>query len=1093
MTQQNILVEKIEGFARKFYLNRLIQGVLAGLVIWLLFYLILNALEYFSWFSSLGRLILFIFLLSGSLAVLAFYFVIPLVNLLRFRKRMTLDHAAVLIGRFFPDIEDKLLNTLQLSNAVNSDSDNELLLAAIEQRTASLQPVKFTDAVDLKGNLKIFAVFMSLLFILLILLLWAPDFSVQPTKRILNYEQHFVKPLPFHVELSSQSIETTQGSDVDFSIKVTGQKLPDAFYIQSALGRQMMNRISTNDFRFTFKGLMKDIDFQIVGGDYLSEQINIYVHPNPVLLSYNCDLSFPKYIHREDESLSGKSHIIVPQGTKIDFTFYTRDVDELVITIDSTDVALSESNDAWIYSFVAMQSFRFEVSVLNLWKGRADAMPFVVDVIADSYPDIQIETFQEDFSPMVYFSGLLTDDYGFLKLTFNYSLQNPDKENVILPVVFNNESSRASFFYDFNMDSIGLLPGQQIQAYFEVWDNDYVNGPKSKQSTVFTFDVPTKAMLDSVADQNEEQIMETLLQKAEDAKNIKDDIEKMLQDLISKKELDWTDKEKIKELLNKQNEVQQDWNMIQQEQRQLSEFLKDNNLENEELIKKQERINELFKDVIPEEMKKIMEQIEELLQEMPREKLLQLMQEMQNDNKKMMDLIDRNLALLEQLKLEKEMNDLLQKLDELANQLKDTSGINDSLSASDAQRSFEEMMKTLDSLEKKNQELPQPFDIEKDSELEEEISDDLDQANELEKEGNDSEAGKKKMSAGEKMKKMSDSMSMQMQMGGMGQMAEDAHLVRILLDNVVRSSHQQEALMNEVGALKDDNPLIGEKIGKQKDLADNFLMVGDSLKAMAIRQPMIQNFVFDQLNNIDRQTKVALKMMNEHHLNYAVRYQQDAIMAMNNLALMLAESLKDMEQSMEGSGTPKPNNKPSSGNKGQQSLQNMEKMQEQLGKKLKELQQQMQKQGGKTSSGMSEQFARMAAEQQMLRQSMQQMLEEMKKNGQLGNDGLNEIMKDMERLEEDMVNKRITNHTLQRNRNILSRMLEAEKAQEEREKEEKRKSNEYKGPSFNRSVDEQIFLQKRKRNLEFLKKNSIEYQPFYLDKINNYYMKKNIQ
>ena len=45
--------------------------------------------------------------------------------------------------------------------------------------------------------------------------------------------------------------------------------------------------------------------------------------------------------------------------------------------------------------------------------------------------------------------------------------------------------------------------------------------------------------------------------------------------------------------------------------------------------------------------------------------------------------------------------------------------------------------------------------------------------------------------------------------------------------------------------------------------------------------------------------------------------------------------------------------------------------------------------------GMSEELARLAAEQEMIRQGMQQMLDQMKKDGQVGDDGLNEIMKDM--------------------------------------------------------------------------------------------------
>ncbi len=212
---------------------------------------------------------------------------------------------------------------------------------------------------------------------------------------------------------------------------------------------------------------------------------------------------------------------------------------------------------------------------------------------------------------------------------------------------------------------------------------------------------------------------------------------------------------------------------------------------------------------------------------------------------------------------------------------------------------------------------------------------------------------------------------------------------------------------------------------------------------------------------------------------------------MNNLALMLSESLEEMENSMSGSGSSMKRSKPQKGQQGQ-SMQNMQQLQEQLGEQLKQLQQKMQQQNGQMpSQQLSKELARMAAEQQMLREGMQQMLNDMKKNGQTGDDGLNQIIKDMERLEEDIVNKRITQQTLERNRQILSRMLESEKAQQKRDQDEKRKSNEYKGSKFDRQIDELFYEQSMRKSQEFLKQNPVQYQPYYKSKINEYYLKKN--
>lgn len=1072
MAARDVLIEKIERFVKKFYVNRLIQGVLIGAALWIVFYLLVSALEFFSWFSPKVRFVLFLILLIGSAAVLAFYFVVPLVNLIRFRKKMSHQQASLLIGRFFPEVQDKLLNTLQLSETSENSASDELLAATIEQRTQQLAPLRFSDAVDLKGNLRYLYLFLALLAVLVALVVFLPRFAVQPTQRIFSYDQEFEKPLPFSVCFSDEAIETTQGSDVRFSIHVEGSRIPDAFYVKSPSGQQVFEKISVNDYAYTFRNLFHDLTFQVVGGEYVSKPVTITVRPNPVLLSYQCRVSYPTYIHRAAEVFQGKTRIIVPQGSKLGFDFMTRDCDSAFVRIDSVAKALTLEQGRASFYITAAQSTSFDFSCRNAWSDGFDPIGFTIDVIPDAYPDIRVESYEEDLSSQIYFSGLLADDYGFSKLVCHCDIQQPVARKVVLPVAFDKTQTKSSFFYSVHLDSLGVLPGQQVEVCFEVWDNDGFHGPKSKRSETFAYYKPSLAALDSVAEQAENDIMERMAQKSDEAEKLKNDIERMLQELTSKKELDWTDKEKIKDLLQKEAQIEEEWNKLQEEQEKLSDFMKQHDLANEELLKKQEKINELFEELIPDELKKMMEEIEKLLDEMPRDRMQDLLRDMQKDNKKMQDLLDRNLSLLEQLKMEKELNELIDQLNELGEELDNET---DTLTADEAKEAFEEMMQQLDSLSEKNEELNDPFNIQKDEDMQQSIENDLDQ-------------GAKK-DAGSKMKQMADNMMTSMMGGGMDQMGEDAHLVRVLLENVVRASHQQESLMNELGHLRTDDPSLRDKIALQKELSANFSMVEDSLRAMALRQMSIRNFVFDELANIDQQTELALKNMNDLHFSLAVNYQHHALQSMNNLSLMLAESLNEMEMSMQMSGSGSSCKRQSKPQQQGKSMQQMQDLQKQLGKQLEQLQKQMQQPDGNPLP--SEEFARMAAEQEMIRQQMQQMLDEMKRNGQLGDDGLNEIIKDMERLEEDLVNKRVNRRTIERNQQILSRMLESEKAQQKREQEEKRKSNEYKGSKFDRSVDELFYRQQLKKNQEFLQESPVRYQPYYQSKINLYYLKKN--
>jgi DNA repair exonuclease SbcCD ATPase subunit len=226
--------------------------------------------------------------------------------------------------------------------------------------------------------------------------------------------------------------------------------------------------------------------------------------------------------------------------------------------------------------------------------------------------------------------------------------------------------------------------------------------------------------------------------------------------------------------------------------------------------------------------------------------------------------------------------------------------------------------------------------------------------------------------------------------------------------------------------LRGINPTDPNYIGlaqKQKDVKDNLKTAEDSLYSLSQRIPQIQSPVNKEITAINAQIDQALDNLGERKTPEAMRNQQFAMTSMNNLALMLSEALDQLQ---------KQQNKAGKGKGKQQSLSQLSKMQQQLNQNMQKARDQMQKTGnpqqGKTGQqGMSEQFARMAREQQMIRQSLQQISKESNKDGTNGLGDLDKISKEMEQTENDLVNKKITNEALKRQQQIQTRLLEAEK------------------------------------------------------------------
>ena len=138
---------------------------------------------------------------------------------------------------------------------------------------------------------------------------------------------------------------------------------------------------------------------------------------------------------------------------------------------------------------------------------------------------------------------------------------------------------------------------------------------------------------------------------------------------------------------------------------------------------------------------------------------------------------------------------------------------------------------------------------------------------------------------------------------------------------------------------------------------------------------------------------------------------------------------------------------------------------------------------------MSKELAEMAQKQAALRQALQQLADELgggnTEDGKLAKE-LQKIADQMDQTEEDIVNKRITLETIQRQEEILTRMLEAEDSERQRKQDNERQSNTAKEISRPIPPEIQEYLKKRAAELDLYKTVSPELKPFYKNLVEEY-------
>jgi hypothetical protein len=1104
-----LLIRKIDEFIRKYYKNQLIRGLLYSLAALGSYFVLIVLLEYFSWFNTGTRSVLFYTFVATAAYIISHFIVLPLSHISRLGKIINHEQAAQIIGKHFAEVKDVLLNTLQLHQLEQSkDESSDLIRASIDQKIRHLQPVPFSDAVDLKKNRKYLPYALPPVIFLLAALVISPSFILAPSKRIINHSEIFERPAPFIVKVLNEKLQAVQQDDFTVKIKIEGDEIPEQLFIQSSQANYRMEKESNVLYRYTFRNLQQNTPFIIRADNYNSKEYTIKILPKPIILSFDVLSEYPAYLGRKNESIANTGDLTVPAGTRLTWKFYTRDTRKLLFRIGGKliEVSAGKSN-TYIQSARMMAGTPYSVIIGNEYFSNRDSLSYLVNVIPDLYPSISVEEFKDSiYDNRLYYQGTVKDDYGLNRLIFAWSVKKAGAENQTpdiktREVQLDKTMLQQQFYYFMDMSTLFVQPGDEVEYYFEVWDNDGVTGSKSTRSATRIFKIPTLEEIEKMTEKKNDDIKDKMESVIKQSKSLQKQVEDMQKKMVDKKEVGWQEKQTLKQLLDKQKSLQDQVQEIQKENKEKS--LQENQYMEvpPEIMEKQKKLEELFNKVMTEDMKKMYEELQKMLENVDKDKVAEMLEKMKDDTKGLEKELDRNLELFKQLEVEQKLQQSIDKLDKLSedqkklsDETKDAGKDNlDKLNEkqNDLNKQFDQLQEDLDELQKKNNELEEPNKLENTDADEKEIDQEMNNSSEEMKSGKSQKASQSQKSASGKMKKLSEKLTQMQHEMEQEDEGEDMEAIRQILDNLVKISFDQEDIMNQANTISTTNPKYLQVIQRQKNLKDDLQMVADSLYALSKRQASIEPFILREMSAVENNMDDAVTQLNARSVAPAKTKQQYAMTSVNNLALMLSESLKQMQQNMQSKGSGKSGKKSNKPGMAQGKMKSMRQLQEQMNKQLQQLKEGMPAPGKPGSQGqkqISEKFARMAAQQEALRRQMQEYGQELQKEGTGVDKGIKEMMQQMEQTETDLVNKRINIETLRRQQEIVTRMLESEKAEQQRELDQKRESQESKDIYNNNPAKYFEYNKIKKNETELLRTVPPGLKPFYKSKVNAYFL-----
>lgn len=1048
------LLERIEEFIKKFYMNRLIRGGLLFLALTVSVFLLFVNIEYFGLLGSAMRGLLFFSFIFIVLGAFWFFILNPILKIYKVGKRLSYEEASKMIGKLIPGIEDKVLNTLQLSGF----RDNNLAMAAIEQKSIELVRNPFTSAINLKDNKRYLWFVLPVFLVLFILLFANPKIITTGSERIVNYNSVYLPEAPFDFILLNDLSAVEEGADVDLRLRLKGNDIPSKVFVQSNYGRFMMTEVGKNEYSFIVPKLREDLKFHFVAADFKSGTFELPVYGSSVLAGLSVELIYPSYLSRPNESIENPVMLAIPQGTKVRFRGILKNAEGVQIKfVDSTYASSSGINCE--YRFMASQDVQF------LWKNKFSGDPVQiekrVDVIPDLYPTIGVKRSTDTLnSRLFFFNGEVRDDYGISQVNLVLEVRTAEgKLNTTRVPVPAMMRVGGMFYHMLDINNMGLSAGDVLNYFFEVYDNDGVNGPKRSVSTRYEFKVPGAEELAELRSEAVQNAQAGVADVQKEMQRFQRSMEEFRKANLNRNTPNWKKQEMLDRLQLQQLQLEQ---MLQNEMQNLNETIQDQERfdeVDEELLKKQEELNKLLEELMDDELRDLLEKMQELMKQNNPQQMEDLMQDFELTNEQMMNQLDRTMEMLKRMEVEERMNQALNNLDELQQRQEELSsqmGANEKELQDKLNDDFKKLMEELNEIKDKNDDLKRPMDLDFLDDLQESIQQDMNDAQENLDKGKDAKANQPQKGASDKMKQMKSNMQAQMEAQKKKEKGEDIETLRSILFNLMRLSFEQERVMLEMQLTQVSDPTYTRLTREQRKIMDDHIVVKDSLIALVERVPELGSIVDQELKTIALNFKNVTPNMHERKSRDTGINQQYVMTSYNNLALMLNEALEQMQmqmQGMEGGGGSCDN----PGGKGAKPGEGMGNMKEMLKKQMEKMQNGANP-GGKDGQGgpgggqpggngspmpvpglSSQEVARMAAEQAMMRRKLEEMRNELNKGGEGNGDVLNPLIDELDRQERDLINGN-HNNLIKRQQEILTRLLESEKALMERELDDARQS-----------------------------------------------------
>lgn len=991
---------------------------------------------------------------------------------------------------------DELKDALDLEQ--NNSGNKALINAAILQSLAKVESsrleakleefIKQTDAYRIHKQLFIAS---SAAFLVLALTV----FNYQnAAERTFTFWENYAKPNPYSYTVSPGDVTFEQGSEFQAEITFEGDQIPEdvSMKVKTSVEENFRDRgMEANGISFQSIPLEinNDLEYYIEMDGYQSERYRAEVQLRPRFTELQATIIPPDYTQLDSSIVSyPMSQIRGYQGSILKLSgSLNKDVSFLQLYTKNELLDLFINDDSTFTYEIPLEerdTLRFHIEDENELVNK-NPFQIVLNPSEDEYPLAEIVEPEENLKEVnpqdIQILYRASDDFGLTAARLHFELERafsetPQKNSFSLDLP--EEETLNSYIWD--LTELNLKPRDVLTFWITVQDNDEFNGYKSSTSQKMVLRVPSMVDYFEDVDEQENEVSDDLDEISETFEQSQQQYEQFKEMMKDNPENPgYEEKRELEQVQKQQEDVQKRVDELNKKFEELKQELSEDNMLSEETRKAYEELEKLMKEIDDPAFREAMEKLQEELGNMNPEQLRKAMENMEFNEELYRERLERTMELFKNLKLNSDLDKLATSFEEMAQKEADSAKTEDELQQTkEENEKLREQTESLsENASEKNQKQVEEYQKEIQERLDEmnkEIEQQMSEESESSGESGDNEEGDQQQESGEQQnsegKSQSQPQNRQQQYQQMAEqtrqmmdsMSQEQMNVNIaglqyVLQSLLTLSLEQEDLTSLVASTENRSQAYVTYARDQRNVESIFRSISDSLFQLSTEIPQFSNQINKKKEEVEQRLQRSLEQMSERNQSQSSVASRQALGGINDISFMLANLLEQLQGQQNGGG-----------GGGSMSMQQMMEQLQESGQQQQQLNQQLQEmindmQGERLQQEQMDRLNQIAKQQNQIRKQLQELQRQGGMEGDRLGSELERMIEDMEDTINDLRGGAADPMMIERQQNILSRMLQAEQAMQERDEEDEREGQE--AEQFERATPPEMTLEELEKEI----------------------------